>query len=54
MRCFAYSFPSTFNIHKVLLLFSEKYKTSELGGEINSIADAVVARWIRCMEDETI
>ena len=35
MRCFAYSFPSTFNIHKVLLLFSEKYKTSELGGVVH-------------------
>lgn len=35
MRCFAYSFPSTFNIRKVIALFSENYNTSELAGVLH-------------------
>lgn len=34
MRCFAYSFPSTFNYKKVLNLLSKHYNVSELGGVI--------------------
>lgn len=34
MRCFAYSFPSTFNHRKIINLLSKDYQLSELGGSI--------------------